>query len=443
MRRMFPLPAFALLALLLVAFARPVLAVEVERVTSPGGIEAWLVRDTKNPVLTMRFAFRGGAALDPEGKAGLANMVSSTIDEGAGELTSQEFQGRLQNLAITLRFDAGQDTFSGRLKTVTENRDEAIRLLNLALTKPRFDTEPVERIRAQILSGLRQAKEDPNEAASKALMQRMFQDHPYARQPEGRIETVESITVDDMRGFMARRIARDNLVIGAVGDVTKEEFGELLDRAFGDLAKTAEPWQVGEAQTFAGGDVEVVERDVPQSAVSFAQPGIKRGDDDFYAAYVVNHILGGGSFTSRLYQEIRERRGLAYSVYSYLWPLDRGALIVGGAGTANARVKETLQVLRAEWRRLAENGVSQDELDDAKTYLTGSFALRFTDSDSIAGMLLGMQLDELGIDYMNRRNALIEAVDLNAANSVAKRLWKPEALSVVVVGQPEGLPAMQ
>lgn len=446
MRRMkflAPLLPMLVLVVLAVGIPAPAHAVDVQRVKSPGGIEAWLVRDTKNPILTLRFAFRGGAALDPEGKEGLASMVSSLIDEGAGDLTSEQFQGQLQNQAITLRFDAGQDTFSGHLKTVTENLDQAIKLLHLAVTKPRFDKEPVARIRSQILSGLRQDREDPGQVASKALKARMFKGSPYARPTEGTLQSVPKITVDDMRAFVRQRLAKDNLVIGAVGDVTAAQLGKLLDQAFGDLPAHATPWKIDEAKAFAGGGLEVIQRDVPQSVIRFAQPGIKRDNKDFYAAYVVNHIIGGGSFTSRLYQQIREKRGLAYSVYSYLWPLDHGALIAGGAGTADARVKETVDLLRKEWAKLADKGVTQAELDNAKTYLTGSFALRFTDSDGIAAMLLGMQLDHLGIDYFDKRNGLIDAVDLKTANRVAKQLWKPSELSVVVVGRPHDMAATQ
>ena len=421
----------------------PALAVEVERVVSPGGIEAWLVREHANPIISLRFAFRGGAALDPAGKEGLANLASSTMDEGAGELDSQTFQKTLDDKAIRLRFDTGLDTYGGRLQTLTKHRDEAFRLLRLALTAPRFDDEPVERIRAQILVGLKQDEEDPHTIASRALRRTLFPDHPYGRPVDGTAASVQAITADDLRGFVRRRLARDNLIVGVVGDITKDDLAGLLDATFGGLPAEAGPWAVPDRTAGFTGGTQVIERNVPQSAIRYADLGLKREDPDYYTAFVMNYVLGGGGFTSRLYSEIREKRGLAYSVYSGLFPMKASAMLVGGAGTANARVKETLDVLRAEWGRMAEAGITDKELADAKTYLTGAFPLRFTSNGRIAGILVGMQISKLGIDYLKRRNALITRVTQDDIRRVAKKLLDPKRLTVVVVGRPAGLTATQ
>lgn len=431
--------AAALVGALAVLASTGARAVTVERVVSPGGIEAWLVPDHTNPIISVRFAFRGGAALDPAGKEGLANMASALLDEGAGELDSKAFQGKLEDLAITLRFDAGRDTFGGRLKTLVENADTAFQLLALALTRPRFDPEPVARIRSQIVSGLKQDSENPDAIAGKTLMRTLFPDHPYGRPTEGTPESVAGIEAADLRAFVAERLARDNLYIGVVGDITPDALAPVLDEVFGGLRAKARSWAVPDVAPRGLGRVVVVDKAVPQSVIVFADKGIKRKHPDFYAAYVVNHVLGGGGFTSRLYGTIRERRGLAYSVYSSLHPMDHAALILGGAGTANERVAETLELLRREWARMAATGMTEAELRDAKTYLTGSFPLRFTSSGRIAGMLVGIQMDDLGIDYFDRRNALIEAVTLADVTRVAKTLLRPDRLTVVVVGRPDGV----
>ncbi|RMD63609.1 MAG: insulinase family protein [Alphaproteobacteria bacterium] len=428
-----------LAALVLLAMAGPARAVEVQRVVSPGGIEAWLVEDHTNPILSLDLAFRGGAALDPAGKEGLANMVSGLIDEGAGPLDSQAFQGRLQELSIRLSFNASLDTFGGTLQTLSETRDEAFRLLRLALTEPRFDAEPVTRIRSQILAGLAQEAEDPRSIARRTLSKVLFPDHPYGRPVSGTQLSVPRITVEDLRTFVKERFARDTLVIGVVGDITAQELARLLDETFLALPATAASAAVPSAAVAGDGAVVVVEKDVPQSVVAFGHEGIRRDDPDYYAAYVVNYILGGGGFASRLYKEVREKRGLAYSVYSYLNPLDHAALVVGGVATQNGRVAQSLEIIRREWGRMGETGPSAQELDDAKTYLTGSFPLRFSSSGRIAGMLVGMQLENLGIDYLDRRNAFIEAVTLDQARRVARRLYDPDRLAVVVVGHPTGV----
>ncbi|MDP6804016.1 MAG: pitrilysin family protein [Rhodospirillales bacterium] len=426
-------------AIILGAALQPAAAVEVERVTTPGGIEAWLVRDHTNPIIAIRFAFRGGAALDPPTKGGLANMVSGLLDEGAGALDSQSFQRQLEDFAIRLSFDARRDSFGGRMTTLSENRDAAFALLGLALTAPRFDDEPVERIRGQIIARLKREAEDTDTLARKRLSQLLFPDHPYGRSVAGTPESVARITRAELAAFARARFARDNLVVGVVGDIRADELGALLESTFANLRATADGWTVPEAEPRASGETVVVRKPVPQSAVAFAQPGLKRTHPDFYAAYVMNYVLGGGGFTSRLYGEVREKRGLAYGVYSYLVTLKHAGLVSGGAGTANARVAETVDVIRSEWRRMAESGISEAELSDAKTYLTGSYPLRFSASGRIAAILVAIQLDDLGIDYLDKRDGLIEAVTLDDVNRVARELLAPRRLTTVIVGEPEGL----
>ncbi len=424
---------------LLVPAAAADAAGKPERVVTPSGIEAWLIEDHLNPIISMKFEFRGGAALDPEGKDGLANMVSGLLDEGAGDIPSKAFQRELEDLAVTLRFSAGRDTFGGGLKTLKENQTRAFELLRLALTQPRFDAEPVERLRQQIMAGLRREKENPGAIAGEAIMKGFFGDHVYARRTRGGLETLKAITVEDLKTFAADRLALDNLVIGVAGDVTPSELSGLLESAFAGLPKTSKPFAVAKAEPKATGSVTVIDKAVPQSTILFGHKGVSRDDPDFFAAYVLNHILGGGGFTSRLYEEVREKRGLAYSVYSYLHPLDHAAIWMGGAGTANERVKETLDVVRAEWKRIAEKGVSDDELKDAKTFLTGSYPLQFTSTDRIASTLVAMQLDDLGVDYLEKRNGFIEAVEQDDIKRVAAKLLAPNNLTFVIVGQPEGV----
>jgi zinc protease len=430
---------FLSVLVLVVGAVLPAQAVEVQRVVSPGGIEAWLVEDHSNPIVSMDLSFRGGSALNPRGLEGLANMTASLIDEGAGDLDSQAFQGALEDASISLRFSAGQDSFSGEVFTLSENRALAFKLLRLALTQPRFDPEPVGRIRAQIQAGIARSAENPNAIAGRTIRRLFFPDHPYGRPGAGTAESVAAITVADMRGFVARRLARDTLVIGVVGDISPDGLAKLLDETFLDLPASAQTINVPDTVPQGEGALVVVDKDVPQSVVAFGQAGLKRDDPDYYAAYVANYILGGGGFSSRLYEEIREKRGLAYSVYSYLSPLDHAALVMGGVATQNGRVATSLDLIRQEWRRMAEEGPSETELDNAKVFLTGSFPLRFSSSGRISGMLVGMQLQNLGIDYLDWCNSLIEAVTLEDARRAARRLYDADKLTVVIVGRPDGV----
>ena len=429
-----------LLAFLLVLVAAaPAYAVTVERVVSPGGIEAWLVQDHSNPIISLSMAMRGGASV--EAKPGLANMVSGLLDEGAGPYDSQTFQGKLEDLAIQLSFDAGKDNFHGSLKTLSDNRDTAFELFRLAMTEPRFDKEPVERVRNQILTILARELQSPEAVASRAWYKLVFPDHPYGVAVRGEPASVKAITVADLRSYAKTWLSREGMVIAVVGDITPEQLKPLLDRTFGALPARHPAITVPETTAQAAGRIEVIARDIPQSVAVFGAAGIKRDDPDWYAAYVMNYVLGGGGFSSWLTEEVREKRGLAYSVYSYLVPMDRAGLISGGVATQNARTAESVRLIKEQFARMAENGLSEKELADAKTYLTGSFALQMDSTSSIAGLLVAVQLDDLGIDYLDKRNGYIESVTQEQVKAVAQRLLDPAKLTFVVVGQPEGLAA--
>lgn len=425
--------------LLVVAAAGPLHATEIKRIVSPGGIEAWLVEEHSLPLVSLHFAFAGGAAQDPAGREGLANMVTALLDEGAGELDAQAFQTRLEERAIRLSFDVGRDAFYGEMKSLSRHRDAAFDLLRLALTAPRFDAEPVERIRAQLLARLRFEEEDPDDVAGKAWFELAFGAHPYARPVNGRPDSVAAITIDDLKRYVGRVFARARLKVAIVGDIDAETAGRKLDEIFGALPAEPQLEPVAEATVTAGPLRRIIDMNIPQTVIRFGQAGIARKDPDFMPAYVVNYILGGGGFSSRLYEEVREKRGLAYSVYTYLYPLDRAALLLGGVATQNERAAETLSTIEAELKRLAEEGPSADELAAAKSYLKGSYALRFDTSSKIAEQLVAIQLEDLGIDYINRRNDLIDAVTIDDVKRVARRLVAPEKLIVTVVGRPKGL----
>lgn len=430
--------AFALLVFS--AFSlRPAEAIDIQRVVSPGGIEAWLVKDSSVPVISFSFAFEGGASLDPEGKEGRAEMVSGLLDEGAGDLTSQEFQAQLEAIAARLRFSTSTDRFRGTLQTLSANRDKAFKLLALALTKPRFDEEPVERIRAQMISGLKSALQNPNTIARRAWYKAVFPTHPYGRPNGGTIGSVKTITIDDLKDFTSRNLGRKSMKVGVAGDITAAELSRRLDQVFGALPANGTRKSIPQVTPGAVGRQIVIERNVPQSVVMFGHSGLSRDDPDWYTASVMMRVLGGGGFASRLTEEVREKRGLAYSVYSYLNPYKHTALIMGGVATANARVAESLKVIRAEWQRMAEKGVTEKELGSAKTYINGSFPLRLDSTRRIAGMMLAVQINKLGIGYLNRRSDLINKVTGADIKRVAKRLLKENDLTVVVVGQPKGL----
>lgn len=432
----------ALLVLILgtVVVAVPARALDIREVVSPGGIKAWLVEDHSNPILSLSFSFVGGESSDPVGKEGRARLVAGLLDEGAGELDSQAFQEALTEDSIRLRFNSRIDRFSGELVTLTETRDRAVELLRLALNEPRFDAEPVERIRAQVMASIRGDLQNPRSIASRAWWGTSFQDHPYGRSGDGTLDSVAAVTVDDLKAFSDSAFARDGLIVAAVGDIDAATLATLLDRVFGGLPEAGRLAPVSDTEPKAAGETMVVQVPVPQSVVVFGHAGIARDDPDWYAASLLSEILAGG-FGSRLTEEIREKRGLVYGVYAYLLPLDHAPLVMGGLATQNARVADSIAILRQEWRRMAEHGPTETEMADALTYLLGSFPLQLTDSDGTADVLMGLQEYDLPIDYLDRREALLRSVTLEDARRVAARLYRADQLTVVVVGTPEGVTA--
>jgi len=418
-------------------------AMAVQVVTSPGGITAWLVEDHSLPVVSLEASFIGGSAEDPKNKSGLAELTFDLLDEGAGDMDSTAFQRKVEDLAASLDFDVDRDTATVDLHTVSANLAPALGLLRLALTEPQFSDNAVARVRGQLIDELEEEDGDPELRADHIWWNAEFAGHPYAMPTHGTVHDVAMITPDDMRGFMRTRIAREVMLTGVVGDITAAQLGPLLDKTFGRLPTHAAPSRIAVAAPPSFGQTLLQKMKVPQSAVIFGQPSIRRDDKDWYAAYLVTNILAGNGLTSRLVRELREKRGLVYSVYADLDPLLHGSVILGDVATENAHVAESIDLIRAEWARMRDQGPTAAELAAAKTYLTGSFPLNFDSTLRIAGLLVVIQKEHLGVDYLDRRSALIDAVTLADAQRVAKRILDPAALNFAVVGSPGNLPGVR
>jgi zinc protease len=428
----------ALGALALALISVPAQAMTIEKIVSPSGIEAWLVHESATPLVAMAYSFHGGSAQDPADKSGAANLASSLLDEGAGDLDSKTYHQRLENHAIELNFRVGRDYFSGSLRTLSEHRDEAFGLLKLALTAPRFDTDAVERVRMQVLAGLRRDTTSPNELASRVWWHTAFPDHPYGRKSKGTLESVPKVTADDMRDYVRRVFARNELKIAIVGDIDAVTAGKLIDTAFGSLPAKNDLHNVPDVSLQGLGRRIVTKVAVPQAVVAFGGPGLPRHDPDFMAGYVVNHIFGGGTFTSRLYSEVREKRGLAYGVSDNLIWFRHAAVTIGGTATRADRTGDAIAIIQAEAKRMADDGPTADELAKAKSFIKGSYALTLDTSSKIAAQLVQIQTDNLGIDYIQRRDAMIDAVTLGDAKRVAKRLYGSGML-MSIAGEPKGV----
>lgn len=433
-----------LLAVLsLVGVAAPAAAIDVQKIVSPGGVRAWLVEDRSAPVISMAFSFAGGSGLDAAGKEGAGAMLAGLLDKGAGDLDSRAFSARRDDLSVRLGFSASLDRFSGSLRVLAASREASFGLLRMALTQPRFDKAALDLLRSQMLADLRQATQTPAAVANRTLQSELFPGHPYARPPSGTTESVERLTVEDLRALARRQFVREGLIVAVVGDVSATELGRLLDLAFGSLPERAEApppstpaWRPG-----SGGRTVVKDLPAPQSTVLLALPGVLRGDPDWEAIAVMNRILGGGGLTSRLSMEVRERRGLSYGIASGMRTWRQAGIFVVQTSTQNPKAGETLGIVRAEIEKMAKDGPTAAEVDDAKTYLVGSLALTLDSTGAVAGVLHSLQVDGLGPEEIQRRAELIGKVGVEDVRRAARRLLRAEQATVIVVGRPVGVTA--
>jgi len=422
------------------AFAVPAKAITIQDVTSPGGIHAWLVEDHTTKVVSLDFAIRCGAACDRADKRGLSLLTMGLLNEGAGTMDSGQYQGRLADLAAEVDFDASEDWLSGSVQTLSPSRDEVFDLLRLGLVEPRFDKPAVDRVKAEVDQVIEAQQQKPNSLAAHLFDGIEFPGHPYSAWTTGSKDSVAGITAEDLHRFVHTRLGRDGLIVAAVGDIDPETLKTLLDKTFGGLpAKTEGAIVPLDVKPAASAQLVVTKRPDPQSVVFFGQPGIAVSDKDYYVARVVAHVLAGGGFSARLEQEVREKRGLAYGVTAAVYNRLHADYIAGEAGTQNGRVAETIDIIRQQWARMRDGGPTQAELDDAKTYLNGSYTIGLDSSTAIAGRLLGLQEEGLPIDYFDRRPKLIGAVTLADARRVSKSLLDPAKLVFAVVGDPQGL----
>ena len=426
-------------AVALVFLALPAAAeINIQNVTSPGGIKAWLVEEHGIPFTALEIRFLGGTSLDRPGKRGEVNLMTALIEEGAGDLDSQGFASARDALAAEFHFRSDQDGVGVSAKFLTENRDQAVDLLHLALTKPRFDADAVERVRGQVLQGLASDAKDPDAIAGNILRAQAYGSHPYGSVGDGTEASVTGLTRDDMVTAFKESVAQDRIFVAASGDITAAELGTLLDKLLGDLPATGAP-QPGRVEVNVKAGVVQQSFPGPQSSIGFFQGGIRFEDPDYFAATILNEILGGGGFSSRLMDQVREKRGLTYGIGTGLADYDHAEMLSGSLSTANDKAAEAMQVIRDVWADVAKNGVTQKELDDTKTYLTGAYPLRFDGNGTIASILVGMQILGLPSDYPKTRNARVEAVTLADMKRVAAKLLTPDKLFFVVVGDAVGV----
>ncbi|MCI5050455.1 MAG: insulinase family protein [Rickettsiales bacterium] len=424
---------FVVLALLLPFKAH---AVEVKQVDIPNAHSALLIEDHVLPIIHVRLTFNEvGSVTDPQDKLGRAAIYAAMLGEGSAELNAKAFYERLESKAIQIGADAGRDSFTLSMKILAEHRDEAFTLLAQLLNSPRLTQDSLDTVRTKALSALKQYESMPEYLVARHWSELAYPDHPYGRTAMGTKETLSAITLNDLKTFQSL-LAKSNLHLSVVGAITETELKNLTDHYLADLPDKVELEEVKTASIAKTPQQDHISFDVPQTVVMFGSEGLPRDHEDFYAAYLVNYMIGGGGLTSILSDEVRQKRGLTYHISTLLASRDYGQAWYGSFSTKTDQAEEAKKLVADTVQKVADQGFTAEQLKQAQDYITGSFALNLDRGSSLLSYLELMQLEALGVDYLDKRNGYFQQVTLEQANRIAKQLLQPANWIMVTVGKP-------
>ena len=410
----------------------------IQQFTTPGGISVWLVEEPSIPILSVRMAWQAGETNDPEGMEGLTSAMVYHMNEGDGDYDSQAFFKRMEELNMSFSCGASDESTYCNASMLTDNASDSFDMVALAFAEPNFEDGVFERFQRESEVSLKTRETNARYLASRARVQALYPDHPYAR--ETTAESLAALTQDAMRTQKDLLMVREGMLVTAVGAISPQELAPLIDKAVAGLPESSETAETEDVVLAAAASAPLtVDLPQPQSLVTFAGPAMTRDNPDFYTAVVLNYTFGGGGFDSRLMQDLRVEKGLTYGIYTQVSAQDKLQLWSGGGQTKNESAGEFIAGIKDNMTKMVDAGMTEEELADAKSYLTGSYPLGFDSNAKIAGNMMGVRLDGLPVDFFDKRNAMVEAVTLEDVNRVARDYLSPENFTFIVVGQPEGL----
>lgn len=431
---------FAKYLLLPVLFlTRPALAVPtIQHWITENGTRVYFVPAHELPMVDVQVVFDGGSARD-EALPGLARFTNSLLQEGAGELDADAVAERLATLGAELNTDSARDMASVSLRTLAEPaiRDQAVELLALLLARPTFAPQALERVRGQLLVRAKQEHQSPADLAIRIFYKGIFHEHPYATPPGGAQASLLAITAADVQQFYRHYYVARNAVLVMVGDLERREAEALADKVIGQLPAGEAAPRVPPAPAVSKAAARTIAFPSVQTHILVGQPAISRLDDDYYALNVGNHVLGGSGLISLLAEEIRERRGLAYSVESYFKPMRAEGPYILSLQTRNEKAGEALELLHSLLHQFVTVGPTEAQLQAAKKNITGGFPLRIDSNRKILDYVSMIGFYGLPLDYLERFNARIAAVTVEDVRSAFARHIHPQRLVTVMVGTDE------
>jgi zinc protease len=421
-------------AFLIAVLAAPAAALEIKRSVLSDGAVLLVSEQHQLPMVTVTIAFDAGARRDPAGKAGLASLTASSLTLGTRDMSATQFNQKVDFMGSSISVGAGADYAQASFTSLRKYEDATLALLAAALAEPALSDAEIVRKRDERVAHIRANEEQPDYVAGVTFHKALYGNGPYGHPSEGTAESVAKLTPADVREFYHAHYKIAGAVIAVVGDVTTDEVKTKLEKAFGPLKGTVPPQAAPPAPRVAPGiHPTLVDRNVVQATLILGGGGIARSNPDYYRLQVMNYILGGGGFASRLMKSVRSNKGLAYGISSGFDAGKFAGSFAVDTQTKNKSANEALQLILEQLRDIQEHPVSDTELASAKKYLIGSFPLKLDRQSSIAGFMLQVELYGLGLDYAERYPKLIGAVTKDDIQRVAKRYLHPDALILVAV----------
>jgi len=421
--------------LLLFSF-KGLFALEFEKLKTNSGIEFWFVKDSSIPIVSVSFSFKGGSSLENENQNGLSNLMTSMLDEGTRRLSASDYKNAVKTNGMKLSISSQKDKIDGAFQVISTQTSEGFDLFYESLNHPSFSEKEITKVKKQIIASLKIDQSDISTRASNLFNKHFFGDHSFSKNIKGSISSINNFSKNDLMNFHEKAFQRKNLIIGVAGNIEKNQIKKKIELVFGNLKNSFDTPGIKKFYNLKTGD-KIQKIATPQTSVLFGHPGLERKNEDFFALRIANYILGGGGFQSRLYKEIREKRGLVYSIYSYLLPYENDGVVIGGFQTRNKSVFETIQSVKKEWEEIQKKGITKKEFENAKDYFNGSFTRNFTSTLSIARLLQIVQYYKLGDDYFKNRKEIINNLKLDKVNNVISEKFKSDKLFFMIVGEPE------
>lgn len=406
---------------------------KIQKIRTPAGINAYLMSDNSSPIVSLNFKFlRSGIAYESE-DIGAPMFLSNIWGDDAKGMTAEELREFLLQNGIKIGFSASFDDFDGNIALPKQNLSSSLEVISEIFNNPLFEDQNMSTVKAQLVLANLAQNENEREIFDAFARKNLYKKHPYSRDKIASIESIKNISANDLKQYMAKYFAKDNLLVGVSGDIDEKAAANLIDTMFGKLSQSRKKIDIEAAEPdFSQKDFSLERPDFAQNKIMMVAKGISRDNPDFYPLYIADEIFGGKGLGTRLNNELRAKRGLTYGAYSWLQMQNSANLLVGFFETSPDNFAEAMKIAREEWQKFGDKGITKKEFNQTVDYLLSSYNLRFASTENISSMLTEIQKYNLGEDFLLRRNDYIKAVDFEEVNSAAKKYFNDSLIFISI-----------